>query len=153
MPITSPDARIKFKQVAQLGGPTAILTVEVFGGPIVRLQAAIFDANDKLITGIGTGGLGIPLTSEVDGTARWLFEPPANGSYMKWGIQAIRSAAGLGLYTVSSKVRGPDGEELAVGRFGAKIPDGDASDDVIFDGVNLIVGAGQGPAVPAGPHV
>jgi hypothetical protein len=128
------DGRIKFGRSVSLTGPVGIVTAEVFGGPIIRLQVGIYNARDEFLIGIGTNGQGAPLTSENGGVASWLFEPPKGAAYIKWAVQAVRSA-GVGRYSVSGKVRGADGEVLAAGRFATEIPKGEFADDVVFDGV------------------
>lgn len=141
MATLNPDLRIKFDETVRLTKAGGIITAEVFGGPLIRMQVAIFDAQDKFIGGVGSNGKGAPVTSENGGTARWLFEPPADAAYIKWGIQAFRLAAGLGSYSVSVKVRDQNGDTLVTGRFAAKIPDKEFFDDIIFDGVNVAVAA------------
>jgi hypothetical protein len=139
MATLNPDLRIKFNETVKLSKAGGIITADVFGGPLLRMQVAIFNAQDRLIGGVGTDGLGIPVTSEKGGTASWLFEPPADASYIKWGVQAFRLSAGFGQYSVSVKVRDHNGDTLVTGRFGAKIPDGEFFDDIIFDGVDVAV--------------
>lgn len=139
MSIPDPDKRIAFKETIKLRGSAAIVSAAVFGGPIIRLQVGVFDDEDRLLTGIGTHGLGQPLTSENGGVADWLFKVPAGAAYIKWGVQAAVSAAGLRAYSVTGKVRDENGNELVAGRFGAEIPEGKSFDDFIFDGVNVIV--------------
>lgn len=131
------DQRIAFKSTVRLEGPTAIVSAAVFGGPIILLQVAVFDAQDQLLDGVGFDGHGPAITSEQTGTASWLFVPKANASYVKWGVVAMRSAAGLGGFSVTAKVRNSAGDALATGQFSAKIDDGVFSADVIYDGVML----------------
>jgi len=135
VPITT-DARIKFKQTIQLSGPSAIVSVEVFGGPIVAMQVAVFDAQNKVIDGVGFNG-SEPITSEADGTANWLFTPSPKAAYIKWGVLALRSAANLGSYSVTGKVRDENGDTLVAGRYAGTIPDGQLNDTVVYDGVML----------------
>lgn len=143
------DARIKFGQTVALPGPTAVVSAEVFGGPLLALQVAVFDAGDNIIDGVGFEGFGEPLTSELDGTASWLFRPTAQASYIKWGVVAIRNAAGLGRYSITGKVRDAQGTTLAAGRFSGEIPDGELNDGVVYDGVN--VGTAALAVPPKGP--
>ncbi len=145
------DTRIKFTKSITLSGPAGIVTVDVFGGPIILLQVAIFNAADQIIDGIGFQNFGSPASSEVDGTARWLFSTRPGMSYIKWGVVAIRSAAGLGRYSITGKVRDAAGNELVAGRFSAEIPDGQAIDEIIYDGVNIT--PLMSAAVPAGVSV
>ena len=137
MPIGT-DARIKFQQTIRLTGPSAIVSVEVFGGPIAAVQVAMFDANNRIIGGVGFNGTG-PLTSENNHTANWLFAPNPNAAYLKWGILPMRLSAGLGGYSITGKVRDQNGDTLIAGRFDGMIPDGAANDGVIYDGVMLSV--------------
>ena len=134
-----PDLRINFSRVVSLR-KAAIITAQVFGPPIIRMQVAIFDDQDRLIGGVGTGQFGPVRTSSADGVARWLFDVPPDAAYIKWGVQAMRSAGGLGgSYSVSGKIWDEQGVELASGRFGSEIPDGAFADDFIYDGVNVVV--------------
>jgi len=145
----SVDARIKFKPGTDvsLPGPTGSLSADVFGGPIARLQVAVFDSNDKVLQAVGFGTFGHPLTTEIGGRASWLFEADPKAAYIKWGIQAVRSAASLGSYSVTVKVRDSEGNALATSQFSATIPDGDFADDIVYDGVGFV----QAPqAIPAG---
>ena len=144
------DERIAFNKEVGLRGQTGSLSVDVFGGPLARVQAAIFDANNTLLTGVGFGDFGPPLTTENGGRASWLFHVPPNALYMKWSVQAVRSAAGLGSYSVTAKVRNSAGDAQATGQFSATIPDGEFSDSIIFDGVKF---SGQGVEIPKGPNV
>jgi hypothetical protein len=146
----APDNRIKFEETIALRGPVAIVVAEVFGGPIIRMQVGVYDADDKFLTGVGTNGVGEPVTSENGGVASWLFDVPPNASYIKWGVQAGVSAAGIRRYSVNGKVRDENGETLVAGRFGAEIPSGAAFDDVIFDGVNVAVQSSV-DSIPVGP--
>ena len=130
------DARIKFGQSIRLDGPSAILSVEVFGGPIAAVQVALFDANDRVLDGVGFDGKAV-LTSDKQHTANWLFAPRPDAAYIKWGILPMRLSAGLGGYSITGKVRDHNGNTLVAGRFAGTIPDGEASDDVVFDGVLL----------------
>jgi hypothetical protein len=152
MPISEIDSRIKFNpdKTISLQGQVGSLSVEVFGGPLARVQAAIFADDNSLLTGVGFGDFGLPLTTEVGGRASWLFQAPKNASFMKWSVQAVRSAAGLGNYSVTAKVRDANGDALQVSQFNAAIPDGAFSDNVIFDGVNF---KGPGNDIPGGPKV
>lgn len=136
MPITL-DGRIKFGSTIMLSGQTGSLSVEVFGGPLARVQAAVFDANDTVIQGIGFDGNGPPVTTENGGRANWLFQIDPRASYIKWGVQAVRSAGNLGDYSVTAKVRQTNGEALATGQYSAAIAAGQFADDIIYDGVNL----------------
>lgn len=143
------DSRIAFGQTVQLKGPSAMVTAEVFGGPIIALQVAVFDRLDNIIDGVGFDGFGETLTSEGDGSARWLFQPLVGASYIKWGIIAIRSAAGLGRYSVTAKLRDDNGDSLVSGRFSGEIPDGRLNDDVVYDGV--MVSTVKATVLPKGP--
>ena len=145
------DARIKFTQSVSLQGPSAMVSSEVFGGPLITMQVAVFDANDNIIDGVGFPGHGEPLTSELDGTVSWLFVPKANAAYIKWGVIALRSAAGLGRYSVSGKVRDAAGNTLVSGRFSGQIPDGEMSDGVVYDGVKVSAATAPLGALPKGP--
>jgi hypothetical protein len=136
MPIKT-DARIRFGQSIQLKGPSAIVSVEIFGGPIAAVQVAVFDSQDKVLEGVGFGNFGEPLTTEADGSANWLFKPVAQAAYVKWGVLALRSAAGLGNYSVTGKVRDQNGDTVVEGRFNGAIPDGALNDKLVFDGVKL----------------
>lgn len=136
MPITV-DGRIKFGSNIMLSGQTGSLTVEVFGGPLARIQAAVFAADDTVIQAVGFGGNGAPLTTENGGRASWLFQIDSRAAYIKWGVQAVRSAGNLGDYSVTSKVRQLNGDALAIGQFSASIAAGQFADDIIYDGVNL----------------
>lgn len=150
MPNISVDSRIKFQKTITLPGPTASISLQIFGGPLARFQVAVFDANDKVLQAIGFGPHGFPLTTENGGQTSWLFEPVLNAAYMKWGVQAVRSAANLGMYSVTVKVRDPDGNPIVTSQFSAAIPDGEFADDIIYDGVNLQQVA---PAMPIGAQV
>ena len=143
MPIVI-DGRIKFGATVPLSGSTGSLSVEVFGGPLARVQAAIFAADDTLLQAVGFGDFGPPLTTENGGRASWLFKVDGRAAYMKWGVQAVRSAANLANYSVTAKVRQADGTPLASGQFSAAIADGQLADDIIYDGVNFA------PAVMSG---
>ena len=129
------DQRIKFGMTVALSGATASITADISGGPIALLQVAVFDSNNQIIDGIGFDNFGPAASSEVDGTATWQFNPKANSSYVKWGVIAIRSAAGLGNYQVTGSMRDANGTPLASGQFSAAIPDGKLSDDIVYDGV------------------
>lgn len=136
MPITL-DARIKFGQTIQLKGPTAVVSVEIFGGPVALVQAAMFDASDKVIDGVGFGNFGDALSTEETGKADWLFKPTPNAAYVKWGVLAVRSAAGLGNYSVTGKVRDEHGDTIVEGRYAGVIPEGQLNDKLAFEGVKL----------------
>jgi hypothetical protein len=148
--IKDKDFRIAFKQKVELLGKGAMISsTDVTGGVIIKLQVEIYDANDQLLDGVGSGELGPPVTSERGGKASWLFKPHPNTSYIKWGITAFRSAFNLGRYSVTTKVFDFDGKELAVGRFEAEIPEGKINDVLIKDGVevsvaNELVALGEG---------
>lgn len=129
------DERIAFKSTVRLPGPTAILSVAVFGGPLIVLQAAVFDSSNRLLTAVGFGEHGAPVSSGANGTASWLFVPPAAASYVKWGVVAMRSAAGMGRYSITAKIRNAQGDALATGQFSAEIAEGSFSDDLVYDGV------------------
>jgi hypothetical protein len=150
--IPKPDLRIKFNQTVRLPEPVAIVSAAVFGGPIIRLQVGVFDKNDVLLTGIGTNGIGQPITSEQGGEASWLFQVPATASYVKWGVQAAPSAAGLRAYSITGRIRSHNGDELAVGRFSAAIPVGASADEFIFDGAFVEIGS-TSVAIPTGAVV
>jgi len=141
------DARIKFTQTVKLAGPTAIITAAVVGGPILMMQVAVFDSSDQIIDGVGFEGHGELVSSQANGTASWLFKTDPRAAYVKWGVIAVRSAGGLGRYSVTAKVRAADGEPLAIGQFSAEIAEGNFSDDIVFDGVKLE----QGRPVPPVP--
>lgn len=145
------DARIKFQQTVSLPGPTAMVSAEAFGGAIVAMQVGVYDANDKLIDGVGFAGHGEVVTSEADGVASWLFEPKPEASYVKWGLVAIRSAAGLGQYSVNGKIRDQNGNTLAAGRVAGRIAQGSADGGVFYDGVFVSVPRKPGD-LPAGPR-
>jgi hypothetical protein len=144
------DNRIKFGATVALIGATGSLSVEIFGGALARVQATIFAADDSVLQAIGYGDFGPPLTTEVGGRASWLFQVATNASYMKWSVQAVRSAANLGDYSVTSKVRNADGDALATGQFSASIATGQFADDIIYDGVNF---ASIALPMPAGTDV
>ncbi len=152
MSVPKPDHRIKFSQTVRLPKAVAIVSAAVFGGPIIRLQVGVFDKNNNLLTGIGTNGIGQPITSEQGGEASWLFEVPATASYVKWGVQAAPSAAGLRAYSITGKIRSHDGDELAVGRFSAEIPVGATADEFIFDGAFVEID-NAGVAIPTGAAI
>lgn len=136
--IKDKDFRIAFKQKVKLLGKGAMISAtDVTGGVIIKLQVEIYNANDQLLDGVGSGELGPPVTSEHGGKASWLFKPHPDMSYIKWGITAFRSAFNLGRYSVSTKVFDFDGTELAVGRFEAEIPEGKFNDMLIKDGVEV----------------
>jgi hypothetical protein len=143
------DARIKFAPGTDisLNGPTGSVSADVFGGPIARLQVALFDANDQVLQAVGFGKFGQSLTTEHGGRASWLFQADSKAAYIKWGIQAVRSAANLGSYSVTVKVRDSQGNALATSQFSATIPDGQFADDIIYDGVNFAQGL---QAIPTG---
>ena len=82
VPITL-DGRIKFGSTITLPDQTGSLTVDIFGGPLARVQAAVFDANDKPIQAVGFDGFGPPLTTEIGGRASWLFQADPRASYVK----------------------------------------------------------------------
>lgn len=141
MPI-SIDGRMKFQTTVPLQpGATGSLAVEVFGGPLARVQAAVFAADDSVLQGVGFDNFGPPLTTEFGGKANWLFKADARAAYIKWGVQAVRSAANLGSYSVTAKVRQADGGIVSSGQFSAQITDGQFADDIIYDGVNLATAA------------
>ena len=136
MPITL-DGRIKFGSTITLPDQTGSLTVDIFGGPLARVQAAVFDANDKPIQAVGFDGFGPPLTTEIGGRASWLFQADPRASYVKWAVQAVRSGGNLGNYSVTAKIRQASGDALVTGQFSAAIAEGVIADDIIADGVNL----------------
>jgi hypothetical protein len=146
---TGGDNRIKFGQTINVSG-TGSISLDVTGGPMAALQVAIFDAADKLLSGVGFGALGQVLTTQQGGHVSWVFLVPKTTSYIKWGVQAFRSAANLGSYQAQVVVRDASGNALATGSFSATIPDGAFQDDIVYDGVNL---APQPQAVPAGASV
>jgi hypothetical protein len=129
------DQRIKFSKTVTLRGATASVNADISGGPIALLQVAVFDSNNQIVDGIGFEDFGPPASSEGNGTATWQFSPKATASYLKWGVIALRSAAGLGNYQVTGSMRDADGSPLASGTFSARIPDGKLSDDIVYDGV------------------
>lgn len=132
------DGRIKFERSAVIpAGSTGSLAVEVFGGPLARVQAAVFSADGTPLQGVGFDGFGPPLTTEIGGKATWLFLVPPNAAYLKWSVQAVRSAANLGSYSVTSKVRAANGDICAAGQFSAQIAAGQFADDIVYDGVDL----------------
>ena len=146
------DGRIKFSVPAifPAGSYSASLSVEVFGGPLARVQVAVFDATNKVVQGVGFDGFGSPLTTEDGGKVGWLFRPTAD-CYIKWGVQAVRSAGNLGNYSVTAKLRLADGTPLVSGQFSALIPDGKFADDIIYDGADLVLSVPQANLpVPAG---
>jgi hypothetical protein len=132
------DARIKFKKEIPLPAQSGSISVEIFGGPLARVQIAIFDAGDNILDGVGFADFGPPLTTEIGGKASWLFESNPNASYVKWGVQAVRSAANLGAYSVTAKVRDSSGNPAATGQFSATIPDGKWAGDIVYDGVGFL---------------
>ena len=146
MPITT-DARIKFGSGTDiaLSGLTGSISCEIFGGPIARFQVAIFDANDKVLQQVGSSGP--PLTTVDGGRASWLFQIDPNASYIKWGVQAVRSAGSLGNYSVTVKVRNSAGDAEATSQFAAVIADGQFADSTFYDGVGF---AQAQAAIPAG---
>lgn len=144
------DDRISFKTTVPLGH-ASVLTAKVVKGVIISVQVAIFNKADQQIGGVGVPGLGPVLTSEVDGTVRWVFEPPMDAHYIKWGIRPFRSA-GDGSYAVSYTVQDAGGPALVTGGFEGKIPTSDQVDDIVFDGVFVSV-APSIAGVPAGAVV
>jgi hypothetical protein len=148
MPIST-DGRIKFNQTIRLNGRSAIVCAEVYGGPILRLQAAVFDANDKVIDGVGFDPYGPMIDSARTGKAEWLFVPKPNASYIKWGVQVLRLSAGLGGYSVTGKVRDEHGDTVASGRFAGVIADGSPAENLIYDGVRIMPSAAS--TLPKGP--
>lgn len=143
---TGGDNRIKFTKTVTLAGAASI-TLDVTGGPMAAFQVAIFDAQDQLLNGVGFGALGQVLTTQQGGHTSWPFTVPQSASYIKWGIQAFRSAANLGTYNAVGNVCDSGGNVLATGSFIAMIPDNTFQDDIVYDGVNLAPVAG---AVPSG---
>lgn len=146
---TSGDNRIKFTQSVSLAG-TCSVTLDITGGPLANFQVAIFDAQDNLLNGEGTDKYGPPLDTAQGGHASWPFPVPQTSSYIKWGVQAYRSAANLGSYTAEVNVLDSTGHAVATGSFNATIPNGVFQDDIVYDGVMLLA---QASAVPAGPSV
>ena len=68
--IKDKDFRIAFKQKVKLLGKGAMISAtDVTGGVIIKLQVEIYDANDQLLDGVGSGELGPPVTSEHGGKA------------------------------------------------------------------------------------
>lgn len=132
----SVDARIKFEESIAVLGKSGSISWQIFGGAIARIFAGIFDENDVALQGVGFGTFGQPLTTEI-GQVSWLFGMTEKASYLKWGVQAVRSGGSLGPYSATAKVRDAFGKVLAVGQFSATIPDNQFEDDIIFDGVNL----------------
>lgn len=146
------DGRNKFSVPANFpaGSSTGTLSVEIFGGPLARVQAALFGADDKPITGIGFDPFPPPITTEKDGRASWLFELPAGAAYIKWGVQAVRSAASLSNYSVTAKVRSADGTPLVVSQFSALLDDKAFSDPIIYDGADIVHSGFAAAAIPGG---
>lgn len=151
MPIIT-DGRIKFTRPAVFppGETTGTLSVEVFGGPLARVSAAIFSKQDVILKAVGFGGYGPSLTTENGGKASWLFELHPDAAYIKWSVQAIRSAANIVNYSVTAKVRSADGTPLVWGQFDAVIPDGKPDDTPIFDGADLLQTSGPGVTIDGG---
>ena len=145
------DGRIKFSAPARFpeGSSTGTLSVEVFGGALARVQVAVFSASDQVLQAVGFDPFGPPLTTENGGKVGWLFNLQAEAAYIKWGVQAVRSAGNLSNYSVTAKVRSADGTPVASGQFSAAIPDGKFADDIIYDGVDLLFSHPTGPAIPA----
>lgn len=134
----SVDARIKFQSSIHVRDASGSLSVEVFGGPLARVQIALFNARDEAIQGIGFGNFGQPLTTEQAGKVNWLFNMNSDAAYIKWGVQAVRSANNLGDYSVTAKVREANGNVLATSQFSASIADGSWADDIVYDGISII---------------
>ena len=146
---TGGDNRIKFTKTVTLAG-TCSVTLDITGGPLATFQVAVFDDDDNLLNGVGFGSYGQVLTTEQGGHASWVFTVPQNASYIKWGVQAFRSAANLGSYTAEVNACDSDGHALATGSFSATIPNGSFQDDIVYDGVNL---ATMANTMPAGPTI
>lgn len=62
----------------------------------------------------------------------------SDAAYIKWGVQAVRSANNLGDYSVTAKVREANGNVLATSQFSASIADGSWADDIVYDGISII---------------
>lgn len=155
MPIGTADGRIKFTRPAifPAGASTGTLSIEVFGGPLARVSAAIFSAQDKLLFAVGFDEHGASLTTENGGKASWLFPLPPEAAYIKWSVQAFRSAGNLSNYSVTAKVRAPDGTALVSGQFDALIPDSQTADQPILDGADFVVPSASGPAITGGAQL
>jgi hypothetical protein len=143
------DNRIKFGRSVTLTG-NASITLDITGGPLAAFQVAIFDPTDKLLNGIGFGTFGPVLTTEQGGHASWVFAAPQTAAYMKWGVQAFRSAANLTNYAAEVNVLDGAGNSLIKSSFAAAIPSNAFQDDIVYDGVNLTASP---PAIPPGNSV
>lgn len=146
---TGGDKRLKFQQTVTLVGSCSV-SLDITGGPLATFQVAIFDGNDNLLNGVGFGSYGQVLTTEQGGHASWVFTVPQNASYIKWGVQAFRSAANLGSYTAEVNACDSNGHALATGSFIATIPSASFQDDIVYDGVNL---APATSTMPPGPTI
>ena len=137
------DNRYNFRSPIRLSGSCSI-TLDIVGGPLGHLQVAIFDANDQLLNGVGTGSFGPGLTTENGGHVGWVFTVPQNVSYIKWGVQAVRSAPTLS-YTATVNVCTSDGTVAAQGIIGSTIPNDASNDDIFYDGTFVITALASVP--------
>lgn len=137
MPKLDPDGRFKFNTTVNLSATTpSTLSVDIYGGPIARIMATLFNAKDEVIATVGQDGH--LLSTETNGSASWLFQAVPQASYLKWYIWANRSAANIPNFSITVKVRDSSGNALATAQCAGVIPEGQWSlpkNDPIVDGI------------------
>jgi hypothetical protein len=125
------DQRIKFSKVVALQG-NAKIRLQVFGGPIARLNFGAFDSDDRLVsTSVSASTVSSGPPSEL------AFFVPENAHYLKWGVRAAVSAAALREFSVLVDIVDSKGTLVARSSYSGKIPAGQLSSDFVYDGICL----------------